>query len=119
MNAGGSGPNFTCNPKYIVQLGGNSYVRIRIHCVDNPNVLVNASMYECPFNVNEKPKFDMFSPIKSTLSSSQGYSNEAWKQISDFKLISQGNYMIIPSTFEEGQFGKTWLPYVILQENIL
>lgn len=106
FNAGGSGPNFTRNPKYIIQLGGNSYVRIRIHCIDNPDMLVNASLYECPFHVNEKPNFDIFSPIKATLSTNQGYTNEAWKQISDFKLISKGNYMLIPSTFEEGKFGK-------------
>jgi hypothetical protein len=74
-------------------------------------MLVNASLYECPFHVNEKPNFDIFSPIKATLSTNQGYTNEAWKQISDFKLISKGNYMLIPSTFEEGKFGK--IQYII------
>lgn len=87
---------------------------MQITALENPGLRVNASMFSCPFQPNEVPNFQIFSTTNLITSTTKeeyngskkiSYTNEPWRQISDFQLIPGGNYILIPSTLEAGVFG--------------
>ena len=109
--------HYKANPKYLIHTFGNSWMRVQIISVSNPHIMVNASMYPAPFEPNQTPNFNIFSTSKLALTSTKedvqgvkkmSYTNDAWRQVSDFTLVPGGNYILIPSTLEQGVFGNRY-----------
>lgn len=107
--------HYKANPKYLIHTFGNCWMRLQIISVNNPQLMVNASMYPAPFEPNQTPNFDIFSTSKLALTTTKedyqgvkrmSYTNDAWRQVSDFILVPGGNYILIPSVIEQGVFGK-------------
>jgi len=100
---------------------GNAWIRLQIIPLNNPELKANASIFSSPFQLNEEPKFEIFSTSKLVASTTKedimgvkkpGYTNDVWRQVSEFTLIQGGNYILIPSLLESGMFGNIFFEWM-------